>query len=46
MKIGNVKISGKYVKRKLNHHIVTVLEPTKKISYEEATKKAKEILKG
>ena len=44
VRIGKVKLTGKIVNRRLNHHLVRVLEPTRKISYEDAERKIKKIL--
>ncbi len=45
VKIGNVKLTGKIVKRRLNHHIVRVLEPTHRFTLEEANRRIKKLLK-
>jgi hypothetical protein len=45
IKIGKFRMSGKIVTRRLNHHMIKVLEPTRKISYEEAEEKVRKLLK-
>lgn len=45
IKIGKVKITGKVVNRRLNHHLVRVLEPTRKLTLEEANKEVRKILR-
>lgn len=43
-KVGNVKLTGRTVRRRLNGHMVKILEPTRKISYEEANRLARKLV--
>lgn len=44
-KVGKFKLTGKVVRRRLNGHVVKVLEPIRKISYEEGNRLAQEYIK-
>ncbi len=46
VKLGRFSLSGRVVSRRFNHHIVKVLEPTRKLTCEEAEQRVKELLKG